>query len=385
MTLSPFISAISLGVLLFLTVILLVDNRRPRGIFYLVGLLVLLALVIALRLCFDLASPLIVYLPFAVFPAGFLYAPFIFLYTLSALFGRRASRRFGVFLFSVPAFVFLLHAVLHTRYAEMRDSQAILQQAGIILNYTRILVAVGTAYSFVFLVVAFLNLRRYEKTYQENFAGNDRDQLTWLKTFVALNLLLTASFAGAGLVVLLLDLKIPTTPVEGMIALIMIYVILYYFIRKPAIFALPATVIITPARQSAEKYKKQNLSDTERKAFMEKIEKYLREEKPFLDDKVTLAALAREIGIPAHHFSMVINIERNTNFYHFINAYRVEEAKLLLKDPAMADETVLDIALMAGFQSKAAFNKVFKEITGFTPSAYRKQNAKTGEKTGTTN
>lgn len=382
MTLSPFISAISLAVLLFLTVVLLVDNRRPRGIFYLAGLLVLLALVIALRLCFDLASPLIVYLPFVVFPAGFLYAPFILLYTLSALFGRKTSRSFGAFLFSVPAFVFVVHAVLHTHFAEMRDPQAILQQAGIILNYTRILVAAGTTYSFVFLLVAFFNLRRYEKTYQENFAGNDRDQLTWLKTFVALNLLLTASFAGAGLVLLVLDLKMPTTPFEGMIALIMIYVILFYFIRKPAIFTLPATVIAAPPQKGAEKYKKQNLADTERRAYMEKIEKYIAEEKPFLDDKVTLATLAREIGIPAHHFSMVINIERNTNFYHFINAYRVEEAKALLHNAEMADETVLDIALMAGFQSKAAFNKVFKEITGFTPSAYRQQNS-TVSKTAT--
>lgn len=373
MTLSPYISAISLAVLLFLTVVLLIDNRRPRGTFYLVGLLLLLSLVITLRLCFDLASPLIVYLPFVVFPAGFLYAPFILLYTQSALFARKTSAGFRFFLFSVPVLVFAVHATLQLRFAEMRDPQAILQQAGIILNYTRILVAAGSAYSFVFLLVAFLNLRGYEKTYQENFAGNDRDQLAWLRIFVSLNLLLAASFGGAGLVVLLLGLKIPTTPVEGMIALIMIYVILFYFIRKPAIFTLPPTVVTPPPGPAAEKYKKQNLSHAERKAYMEKIKKYLGEEKPFLDDKVTLATLARETGIPAHHFSMVINIERNTNFYHFINAYRAEEAKSLLKNPDMADETVLDIALMAGFQSKAAFNKVFKELTGFTPSAYRQR------------
>lgn len=385
MTLAPFISAISLAVLVFLTVVLVIDRNRPRGTGYLIVLLTVLACFITLRLCFDLASPLIVWLPFIAFPGAFFYGPLILLYSGSVLFGRSVSRNLVLGITVAPLTVLITHALLHIRFAEMRGVADILQQTGIILGYTRTLLLVGTVYTLLFILMALRNLRNYEKAYQENFAGNDRDQLTWLKVFVSLNLILTASFAGAGLVVLLLDLKIPTTPVEGIIALIMIYVILYYFIRKPAIFTLPPNVVAAAPQQVTEKYRKQNLSDTERKAYMQKIEKYLAEEKPFLDDKVTLATLARETGIPAHHFSMVINIERQTNFYHFINSYRVEEAKSLLKNPDMADETVLDIALMAGFQSKAAFNKVFKEITGFTPSAYREQNGQTGERTEATN
>jgi AraC-like DNA-binding protein len=211
----------------------------------------------------------------------------------------------------------------------------------------------------------------YNAAYEKSFAGNDRDQVNWLKILIYLNILLIMCFFAGAVVIIGLDLKIPTTPVEWVVALALLYVVLFYVIKKPAIFSLPAAVLVEPEKASVTKYQKQKLSETERKVYLEKIEKYIREEKPFLDDKVTAASLARELAIPAHHFSMVINIERNMNFYHFINFYRVEEAKSLLQDSSLAHETVLDIGLMAGFQSKAGFNKIFKEITGKTPSEFR--------------
>lgn len=370
MSVAPFISAISLAVLIFLSVLLLIERQRARGTVYLLVLLVLLASYIATRLAFDLQSPLLIYLPFVVFPAAFFYAPCIYLYTEAVLFNRKKPAVFWVGLITVPALTFATHLVLQFRYPEMSDVGGILTQAGIIAPYTRILLLAGLCYNLAFVISSALNLRAYSASYQENFAGNDREQVNWLKLLVVLNLILLGSFFAVALVIIFFDWKIPQTPVEGIIALIMIYIILYYFVKKPVIFTLPA-LPEGEKKDKNTKYQKQNLSAAERLAYLAKIEEYLKEEKPFLDDKVTLAALARELKIPAHHFSMVINIERGMNFYHFINAYRVEEAKALLKREDMRDETVLDIGLMAGFQSKAGFNKVFKEATGLTPSDFR--------------
>lgn len=373
MPFAPFISAISLAVLVFLTVVLAIDRRRPRGTGYLIALLLILGLTILLRLCFDLGSPLLVYLPFVVFPATFLYGPCIYLYAESVLFEHRISHKLLISMLAVTAIALGLHAILHFYYAEMRDAKTIILQSGMILSYSRTLVLAGTGYALIFIAIAWRSVRRYEKACAENFAGSERDQIQWLKTFVILNLFLVGSFAAAICVSAILDLKIPATPFEGIVALFMIYVILYYFIRKPLVFAIADDLATVTAPDIPQKYQKQKLSDIERKTYILKIEEYLRNEKPFLDDKVTLASLAKELAIPAHHFSMVINIERNTNFYNFINAYRVEEAKALLKNPEMADETILDIALMAGFQSKAGFNKVFKAVTGQTPSEFRQK------------
>jgi AraC-like DNA-binding protein len=369
MNLTPYISAVSLGVLVFITVLLFVDRQRAPGTRYLLTLLVILGLIIAGRLFFHLGSALLIYMPFLVFPAMFFYAPSIYLYCEIALFNRKPNLLQKVGFTAFPIMAFVVHTAFHFSFGEMRDAAAITSQGGMIAFYSRTLFAVAVAYNLVFLSLSWWNIRIYNRSYQENFAGSDRDQLQWLKTLVVLNIFLVVSFLCGLTVIAVYDLKIPSTPVEGVVALGLIYVVLYYFIRKPAVFSLPKPA----AGKASAKYQKQNLSEEERKTYLAKIENYLSEEKPFLDDKVTLSALSRELGIPAHHFSMVINIERNTNFYNFINTYRVEEAKSLLTRPDMDDETVLDIALMAGFQSKAGFNKVFKEITGLTPSEFREQ------------
>ena len=56
-----------------------------------------------------------------------------------------------------------------------------------------------------------------------------------------------------------------------------------------------------------------------------------------------------------------------------VNRYRVQALKQALSDPQQAAQSILDLALAAGFNSKSAFNRVFKKQTGMTPGAYRKQ------------
>jgi AraC-like DNA-binding protein len=58
------------------------------------------------------------------------------------------------------------------------------------------------------------------------------------------------------------------------------------------------------------------------------------------------------------------------NFYDFINGYRIMEAKRLLLDPSKRHYTVLAIAFESGFNSKTTFNKVFRKVTGLTPTEF---------------
>ncbi|MDZ7608951.1 MAG: helix-turn-helix domain-containing protein [Cyclobacteriaceae bacterium] len=62
-----------------------------------------------------------------------------------------------------------------------------------------------------------------------------------------------------------------------------------------------------------------------------------------------------------------------TNFYDFINKYRVDEFIGKLNNPANEFYTLLALAHESGFNSKATFNSVFKKNTGLTPSAFYKQ------------
>ncbi len=100
-------------------------------------------------------------------------------------------------------------------------------------------------------------------------------------------------------------------------------------------------------------------------------------EEPYLEEGLTLASLAHAIDIEPHQLTLFLNRHLKTNFHDFINAYRIEAAKkLLVNEPS---DKILAIAFRTGFNSKASFNRVFRKITGLTPSQYRKKTAEPPE------
>jgi AraC-like DNA-binding protein len=105
--------------------------------------------------------------------------------------------------------------------------------------------------------------------------------------------------------------------------------------------------------------------------YLKKLEAFMVEERPHLDSTLTLPQLSGQLGISVHHLSQVINDKRKQNFFEFINCYRVEEAKLLLRDKNKQHLTITAIGFEAGFNSNSSFNDVFKKQTGQTPSQYR--------------
>ena len=68
--------------------------------------------------------------------------------------------------------------------------------------------------------------------------------------------------------------------------------------------------------------------------------------------------------------SQVISQDLNTSFYELVSGYRIGEAKRLLH--AAPQETVLEIAMNVGFNSKSAFHNAFRRCTGLTPSEFRR-------------
>lgn len=60
------------------------------------------------------------------------------------------------------------------------------------------------------------------------------------------------------------------------------------------------------------------------------------------------------------------------NFNRLINERRVAHARRLLRDPALRRRSIASIGLDSGFGAIGTFNRVFKERTGQTPSAWRR-------------
>ena len=116
----------------------------------------------------------------------------------------------------------------------------------------------------------------------------------------------------------------------------------------------------------------QNVSDGDTiLRLMEKLLSHMEANKPFLNPELTLTDLAKQLTISRNQLSQVINTGVGDNFYNFINKFRVEEVKELIKKDAGKQYTILSLANDAGFNSKSSFNNIFKKMTGLTPSEYR--------------
>ncbi|MDO6721234.1 helix-turn-helix domain-containing protein [Psychrosphaera sp. 1_MG-2023] len=104
----------------------------------------------------------------------------------------------------------------------------------------------------------------------------------------------------------------------------------------------------------------------------------MKDNKAFMDPDITLDSLASALEITSRDLSMLINRHFGINFYEFINKYRIEEAKKMLSDPTHKKDTITDIYLAVGFNSKSVFYTFFKKFEDVTPSQFRKSALEVG-------
>ncbi|WP_339335289.1 helix-turn-helix domain-containing protein [uncultured Maricaulis sp.] len=111
---------------------------------------------------------------------------------------------------------------------------------------------------------------------------------------------------------------------------------------------------------------------TEERAMGRWLRQRVETEQLYLDPELKVASLARRLREPDYRISRAITAglgERNFN--RFINRYRIEHAKTLLRDRTRRESSILDIALDSGFASIGPFNRAFKDSEGVTPRVYR--------------
>ena len=106
---------------------------------------------------------------------------------------------------------------------------------------------------------------------------------------------------------------------------------------------------------------------------IQKVHTGMEVQKLYLKHNLNIEEFSKRIDLPIKDVSAVINKHYGTNFFEFMNKYRVEEAKRLLLDKNCAEMTVLDILLQAGFNSKSAFHRFFNRLVGVSPTEFRKQ------------
>lgn len=151
--------------------------------------------------------------------------------------------------------------------------------------------------------------------------------------------------------------------------LIVGYIFIYLFMIYPMVIYETGLEREVPEK---EKYQFSNLSTEKAKSYLDRMNSYMLEHKPFLDPDLSLQQLSEQLGIPHTILSEIMNNIVNQNFYDYVNNFRVEEFKILTGDKNNRHLKILSLAYDSGFKSKTTFNTAFKKFTGQTPSEYMK-------------
>jgi|SRR4029450_5898045 AraC-like DNA-binding protein len=85
-------------------------------------------------------------------------------------------------------------------------------------------------------------------------------------------------------------------------------------------------------------------------------------------EELSLSRVAKAVNIHANYLSEKFKQVTGMNFVEYVARTRFEKACRLLHD---GDLRISDIAFAAGFQSLSQFNRVFKRLTGKSPTQFR--------------
>ena len=85
-------------------------------------------------------------------------------------------------------------------------------------------------------------------------------------------------------------------------------------------------------------------------------------------DPIDLTKIAQAMHVSVFYFCKLFKKATGLTFTEYLGRVRVEKAKQLLLNPHLR---ISEIAYDVGFQSLTHFNRVFRQVTGKSPSAYR--------------
>lgn len=109
------------------------------------------------------------------------------------------------------------------------------------------------------------------------------------------------------------------------------------------------------------------------RAILQALLRAMEQEKLYHEEGLTIGMLAERLAVQEYRLRRLINRHLGyRNFNAFLNHYRIEAARTQLADITLARIPVLTIAMDLGYRSLSPFNKAFKEITGITPTEYRR-------------
>ncbi len=231
---------------------------------------------------------------------------------------------------------------------------------------------VETALTLVSLVAYFsascAQFNRYERWLAQSERGRtSHDELRWLRTFLivfGVTIAIDAGFeAYSGLIHRLSYFQF--FALYCWYAAVAYYLALEGWRNASRVYALPRM-----RRSGAKSLPDDNSARAQEWLDRVRVEEYWR------DPELTLPTLSGKMHIAQAQISRFVNLGLGLNFNEAINRLRIDAVAERLRDAAETRD-ILAIALDCGFNSKASFNRAFKQYMECTPTDYRRKPVKT--------
>lgn len=303
-----------------------------------------------------------------------LHGPFLYLY-VSSLSGNRKKIQLKNFWHFVPFIIFITYLLVSFRFPTYSE--------GIRVDHVTENVASPPVLFVLFLLVTaisgpvyfYLSYKKYQESKQSTLDFTAKEiNLHWLGRLIPIFGIVWTVLIVIAVIHHIFHLFSMDFCINGLFLSLSAFIILigYFGLKQKDVFVSFSPEVEKEISNDTEvKYAATKMEGEELLQCCNKVGQFMTAHRPYLDSDLTLPKLAENLDVSTHHLSQVINEMHGKNFFNFINKYRVAEVKRKIEDPKYKNYSLLGIAYESGFNSKSAFNRVFKNLTGKTPSQYR--------------
>lgn len=151
----------------------------------------------------------------------------------------------------------------------------------------------------------------------------------------------------------------------------------YYYPIEIALVFFIYWIALAGYHRTQQIYRQVTVSNIPDPSLMEeslaKLRHAMEVDKLYLDPELTVSKVAAHVGISSKTISSLLNQHVEKSFNDFVNGYRVQQVQEKLIAQSHENLTIYGIALEAGFNSQATFQRAFKNIAGMSPREYINQ------------
>jgi len=249
---------------------------------------------------------------------------------------------------------------------------------GIIINtiyYLDIDIELLGVFDYIFnillLVYIFKILKKHKDNVSNYYSDLEHKTLSWIKTIVFIYIGFHALWIIEDIVSFKNEEIIEYfAGLSTILTFFMVYWIGYNGFSQSEIFKNKLFIVSKKEEEIEIEISNTNALCIESEKEFIRLKARIETEKLFTNRALNLRNLSTILEIKEKELSKLINEHSKTNFYQFINGFRVKEFKILLASPKAKQLSILGIAEEAGFSSKSTFYTAFKTIEGITPKQY---------------